>query len=336
MSTTPVSTFQSRGRFVGGTPAQSIRDSRSGLGGPKHIFQSYRLVGEYEKPWLSNKAMKSTKWNDLIVGIFILLGIVGGAVVGFFTVWEYRQQDVSFHCCCSIEETSANKTLQMCLIYEDDFKTFNTDVWSREVQIDGFGNGAFDWTTTDDKNSYVDAEGLHIVPTLTNETTSITTDQMFANYTLNIGNQQGGDGSCTSTTNSSCFLRSNPEKGVMIPPVRSARLTTKGKKSIRYGQVEVVAKMPKGDWLWPAIWMMPEESVYGDWPKSGEIDIAESRGNDAKYPGGGRNVYYGTTHWGKFAVMSSHICTILININRSYPADRRLLAFVQGEEDPPW
>jgi beta-glucanase (GH16 family) len=87
----------------------------------------------------------------------------------------------------------------------------------------------------------------------------------------------------------------------MIPPVRSARLTTKGKKSIRYGQVEVVAKMPKGDWLWPAIWMMPENSVYGDWPRSGEIDIAESRGNDAKYPGGGRNVYYGTTHWGKFA-----------------------------------
>jgi beta-glucanase (GH16 family) len=31
-------------------------------------------------------------------------------------------------------------------------------------------------------------------------------------------------------------------------------LTTKGKKSIKYGKVEVVAKMPKGDWLWPAIW----------------------------------------------------------------------------------
>jgi hypothetical protein len=111
MSTTPVSTFQSRGRFVGGTPAQSIRDSRSGVGGPKRIFQSYRLVGEYEKPWLSNKAMKSTKWNDLIVGIFILLGIVGGAVVGFFTVWEYRQPEVSFHCCRSIGKTFANKTL---------------------------------------------------------------------------------------------------------------------------------------------------------------------------------------------------------------------------------
>lgn len=62
-------------------------------------------------------------------------------------------------------------------------------------------------------------------------------------------------------------------------PVRSARLTTKGKKSIKYGRVEVTAKMPQGDWLWPAIWMMPEDDVYGPWPMSGEIDIAESKGN---------------------------------------------------------
>jgi hypothetical protein len=32
------------------------------------------------------------------------------------------------------------------------------------------------------------------------------------------------------------------------------RITTKGKKTIKYGKVEVVAKLPKGDWLWPAIW----------------------------------------------------------------------------------
>ena len=37
--------------------------------------------------------------------------------------------------------------------------------------------------------------------------------------------------------------------------------------------------MPLGDWLWPAIWMLPAEHVYGQWPASGEIDIVESRGN---------------------------------------------------------
>ena len=54
-----------------------------------------------------------------------------------------------------------------------------------------------------------------------------------------------------------CSIRSNKTAGTIIPPVRSARLTTKGKKTMKYGRVEVTAKMPKGDWLWPAIWMMP-------------------------------------------------------------------------------
>lgn len=51
-----------------------------------------------------------------------------------------------------------------------------------------------------------------------------------------------------------CVLHSNRSLGYTIPPVRSARLSTKGKKSIKYGKIEVVAKMPVGDWLWPAIW----------------------------------------------------------------------------------
>lgn len=35
--------------------------------------------------------------------------------------------------------------------------------------------------------------------------------------------------------------------------------------------------------MWPAIWMMPEQAVYGGWPSSGEIDIMESRGNRRLY-----------------------------------------------------
>lgn len=44
--------------------------------------------------------------------------------------------------------------------------------------------------------------------------------------------------------------------------------------------------------------MMPEDSVYGEWPASGEIDIMESRGNSRGYREGGRNYYYGALHWG--------------------------------------
>ena len=58
----------------------------------------------------------------------------------------------------------------------------------------------------------------------------------------------------------------------------SARLTTKGKGDWKYCKVEVKAKMPEGRGTWPAIWMMPTDNVYGNWPKSGEIDIMEHVG----------------------------------------------------------
>lgn len=43
---------------------------------------------------------------------------------------------------------------------------------------------------------------------------------------------------------------------------------------------------------------MPEKSVYGEWPRSGEIDIVESRGNGYTYPEGGKDWYTSTLHWG--------------------------------------
>ena len=53
----------------------------------------------------------------------------------------------------------------------------------------------------------------------------------------------------------------------------SARLNTSGTAGIKYGKVEVKAKNPRGDWLWPAIWMLPVDNMYGPWPLSGEIDV---------------------------------------------------------------
>ena len=47
--------------------------------------------------------------------------------------------------------------------------------------------------------------------------------------------------------------------------------------------------------------MMPEDSAYGDWPRSGEIDIMEARGNGFEYPGG-RNIFFSTLHWGKLVL----------------------------------
>jgi beta-glucanase (GH16 family) len=60
----------------------------------------------------------------------------------------------------------------------------------------------------------------------------------------------------------------------------SARLVTKNKGDFLYGRFEVRAKLPAGRGTWPAIWMLPTDWEYGDWPKSGEIDIMEHVGFD--------------------------------------------------------
>lgn len=98
----------------------------------------------------------------------------------------------------------------------------------------------------------MDTDGLHIVPTLTTESTPITRDQILDNYVLNL-TREGGDGTCTGTQYFECSIQSNASDGAIIPPIRSARLNTRGKKSIKYGRIEVEAKLPVGDWIWPAI-----------------------------------------------------------------------------------
>ncbi|WP_423735071.1 glycoside hydrolase family 16 protein [Chitinophaga caseinilytica] len=60
----------------------------------------------------------------------------------------------------------------------------------------------------------------------------------------------------------------------------SARLVSKGRGDFLYGRFEIKAKLPAGKGTWPAIWMLPTDWAYGDWPKSGEIDIMEHVGYD--------------------------------------------------------
>lgn len=56
----------------------------------------------------------------------------------------------------------------------------------------------------------------------------------------------------------------------------SARLRTKGKVDTLYGRVEARMKVPAGQGLWPAFWMLPTSTRYGGWAASGEIDILET------------------------------------------------------------
>lgn len=59
----------------------------------------------------------------------------------------------------------------------------------------------------------------------------------------------------------------------------SARLRTRQRGDWLYGRFEVRARLPIGQGLWPAIWMLPTDNAYGGWAASGEIDIMELVGH---------------------------------------------------------
>lgn len=75
----------------------------------------------------------------------------------------------------------------------------------------------------------------------------------------------------------------------------SSKLITQGKQSWQYGRFEIMAKLPEGQGMWPAIWMMPEdEPFYGTWPVGGEIDIMELLGHEPHKVH--QNIHYGEPH----------------------------------------
>jgi beta-glucanase (GH16 family) len=69
----------------------------------------------------------------------------------------------------------------------------------------------------------------------------------------------------------------------------SGRLSTQGKSSWTYGLFEARIKIPRGQGIWPAFWMLGTSIVSNSWPKCGEIDIMENIGRE---PG----TIHGTVH----------------------------------------
>jgi beta-glucanase (GH16 family) len=59
----------------------------------------------------------------------------------------------------------------------------------------------------------------------------------------------------------------------------------------KYGRFEFRAKLPIGQGVWPALWMLPQDEKYGPWAASGEIDVMEARGQEP-------TKVHGTIHFG--------------------------------------
>ena len=111
-------------------------------------------------------------------------------------------------------------------------------------------------------------------------------DTTFWNFEL--GN--GCPGNCGWGNNERQFytkVNNQLEDGKLIITARrkdstytSTRITTKGKKEFKYGRMEARAKLPVGQGIWPAFWMLGSNISEVGWPDCGEIDILEYIGRD--------------------------------------------------------
>ncbi|KAF8168622.1 concanavalin A-like lectin/glucanase domain-containing protein [Mycena galopus ATCC 62051] len=270
------------------------------------------------KPWTAKKNPRATfsyylTWSLLFVGMGL------GGIQSYFAYHNVRLDREP-----------------LCLVFNEDF-TDGTDAavfgangangrWFREVQMDGFGNGEFEMTTSSSNNSFLLNDYLYLVPTLTNDgqpfpdgTTYNSTD-----CTFNITAPNGGFNAGESGTDfdyggyyAACSRTTNSTAGTIINPVQSARISTllsaqsgseaNGTKgSIRYGR------------LWPAIWMLPVNNTYGQWPASGEIDLVESRGNGIEYTARGGNYVQGSLNWGPTPLLNA------VSKTYSWWTDRRI------------
>ncbi|MFC4060676.1 family 16 glycosylhydrolase [Planomonospora corallina] len=120
--------------------------------------------------------------------------------------------------------------------------------WKFDIGGGGWGNNELQYYTNSTQNVYHDGQG-HLA------------------ITARKGNPSGYQchyGSCQYT---------------------SGRILTAGKFSQAYGRFEARIKIPKGQGIWPAFWMLGG----GDWPNTGEIDIMENVGSAP-------NTVHGTVH----------------------------------------
>ncbi|MCL4109041.1 UNVERIFIED_CONTAM: hypothetical protein GTU68_032164 [Idotea baltica] len=160
------------------------------------------------------------------------------------------------------QKTDAKSDSKLKLVWSDEFDGKSLDYSKWGIEVNAFGGGNNELQLYTDRAKNVRVENGHLI------------------------------------------LEAHKDQPNMSGTVReysSGRVRTKHRGDWKYGRIEIRAKMPVGQGIWPAIWMLPTDDVYGGWAASGEIDIMEYRGQNPKEVLG--TLHFGG-HWPKNASSS--------------------------------
>jgi beta-glucanase (GH16 family) len=103
----------------------------------------------------------------------------------------------------------------------------------------------------------------------------------------------------------------------------SSRIITQGKREFQYGRVDIRALLPKGQGIWPALWMLGNDIAVVDWPACGEIDIMEMIGGEGK-----DNTLHGTAHWENAGSHTYHGGSTKLGDNRIFADEFHVFSIV--------
>ncbi|KAK4876693.1 hypothetical protein RN001_009199 [Aquatica leii] len=175
------------------------------------------------------------------------------------------------HNLCQVSFTKVNGkySCKGKLIFQEMFINISTQ-WKRENKFAGDPDFEFVIYSNNKTNVFAKHSMLYINPTLTEERYGV-------GY---VNNPRGIDfgNTCTGFPETlECVQK--PRAWQVLPSVISAQISTKNSFSFLYGVIEVKAKFPAGDWLYPEISLVPKSEVYGPGLESGRIRIGFSPGN---------------------------------------------------------
>lgn len=243
------------------------------------------MAGDPTDIWTYSFENVAEGWQYIIVpfnlfqnsaGILLPLSTVGGYGFEFTSTDETSTAYVDDVKLFMVENTSAASYLtqqpsaafviddsinwesrEWTLVWSDEFEgeantPINADNWTCEIGGHGWGNGEMEYYTDRVENVSLDGSGnLAIVAHAENP----------GDYTCHYGR-------CAFT---------------------SARCITADKVEFTYGRVEARLKIPYGQGIWPAFWMLGANFDEVGWPNSGEIDIMENVGYEPR-------TVHGTVH----------------------------------------
>lgn len=103
----------------------------------KHKFVSYRLKGDYPKPWMDHPRLKRTMLNNYIVTFFMVLGVLLSALICFMSARTVDRRPVSSLTLLGLWSLTliVVSGLKYCLVLQDDFKSLDPNIWNHEVQV---------------------------------------------------------------------------------------------------------------------------------------------------------------------------------------------------------